>query len=162
VPPISFHFADISTPYGPITPVDEKAGIDFFTLRPRRRPGVWYMPGSKQEMTGRAGRNIAINVDPQPAPAGGVETAMLIEQHDDGLAAFRVRLAPGESATGPTTVGTGGQYYLVMDGALERDGVSLPPNSLLFVEPEEDAPDLLAGSAGADVLVMQFPVKVVP
>ena len=106
VPPISFHFADISTPYGPITPADEQAGIDFFTLRARRRPGIWYMPGSKHEMLGRAGRNIAVNVEPQPLPATGVATDTLIEQHDDGLASFRLRLAPGELADGPTTVGT--------------------------------------------------------
>jgi hypothetical protein len=160
VSPISFHFADLSTPYGPITPTGA-AGIEFFTLRPARRPGTWHMPGSKHEMLGRAGRNVSVGVEAQPLPERGVSSEVLLDPHADGLASFRLRLGPGEEATGPAPAGSGGQYYVVIAGALQHDGQDLPPRSLLFIGPDEAAPTIAAGSEGADVLVLQFPVKTV-
>src|SRR4051794_15384141 len=50
-----FHYTDPSTPYGPI---DSNAdGVEFFTLRPRAETGAYYMPGNREKMTARAGRN---------------------------------------------------------------------------------------------------------
>ncbi|MDX6506831.1 MAG: hypothetical protein QOG06_1475 [Gaiellaceae bacterium] len=158
VPPVSFHFADAYTPYGPIVPADEERGIDFFTLRPKSRPGLWWMPGSKSEMKGRAGRNIAVPVPEQPPLESGSQCETLIERHEDGLAAFRLRLAPGEETTGPATDGSDGQFYLVVGGSLRGEEVEAPRNSLLYVEPDDPAATVTAGDEGADVLVLQYPV----
>ncbi len=55
VRPITFQYADAFTPYGPIIADDR---LSFFTLRNISSGGFWAMPGNKQEMPGRAGRNI--------------------------------------------------------------------------------------------------------
>jgi hypothetical protein len=157
VPPVSFHFADAFTPYGPIVPADEERGIDFFTLRPRTRPGLYWMPGSKDKLEQRAGRNVAAAMPDGPPARGEPRLQALIEPEPDGLAAFACRLEAGERETGPSPAGTGGQFYLVSRGSLQHDGDELPRLSLLFLEPEDRAPTLIAGLEGADVLVMQCP-----
>lgn len=153
-PYISFQYADPSTPYGPIVPGEEEP-LAFFTLRSEKSDGTFFMPGSKEKMDHKAGRNIARQV---PAEAVDNELATLIERHDDGLAAYRVRIKPGEEVEGVTDAGAGGWYYLVMDGSLEGEE-PLPKFSLVWVDPGEPAPALKAGNEGADVLIMQFPVK---
>jgi hypothetical protein len=153
-PYISFQYADPSTPYGPIVPGEEEP-LAFFTLRSEKSDGTFFMPGSKEKMDHKAGRNIACQV-----PAVAVDNALetLIDRHDDGLAAYRVRIAPGGALEGVRDAGAGGWYYLVMDGELEGEE-ALPKFSLLWVGAGEDAPSLKAGDEGADVLIMQFPVK---
>lgn len=56
VRPVTFQYADAFTPYGPIVAADR--GLSFFTLRNISSGGFWAMPGNKQSMPGRAGRNI--------------------------------------------------------------------------------------------------------
>jgi hypothetical protein len=153
-PYISFQYADPSTPYGPIEPGEEEP-LAFFTLRPEKSDGTFFMPGSRQQMTQKAGRNI-IRIVPDEVAENELET--LIERHDDGLAAYRVRIKPGEEVDGVEDAGAGGWYYLVMDGELEGEE-ALPKFSLLWVDSGEKAPALKAGKEGADVLIMQFPVK---
>lgn len=154
-PYISFQYADPSTPYGPIVPGEEEP-LAFFTLRPEKSDGTFFMPGSREKMDHKAGRNIARRV-PAEAALNQVET--LIERHDDGLAAYRVRIAPGEAVDGVADPGSGGWYYLVMDGSLSVEGEPLPGMSLIHVAGDEAPPKLTAGEAGADVLIMQFPRK---
>jgi hypothetical protein len=153
-PYISFQYADPSTPYGPIVPGEDEP-LAFFTLRSEKSDGTFFMPGSKDKMDHKAGRNIALQV---PAEAAENKLATLIERQDDGLAAYRVRIKPGEEVEGVSDDGAGGWYYLVMAGELAGEE-PLPKFSLLWVGPGEAAPALKAGSEGADVLVMQFPVK---
>lgn len=154
-PYISFQYADPSTPYGPIVPGEEEP-LAFFTLRSEKSDGTFFMPGSKEKMDHKAGRNIARQV-PADAPVNEVST--LIERHEDGLAAFRVRISPNEKVSGVADPSSGGWYYLVMDGSLEGESEPLPSMSLLYVGPDEAAPQLAAGESGADVLIMQFPKK---
>ncbi len=157
--PITFHYADAYTPYGPIVAGEE--GISFFTLRPRASGGYFGMPGSRDKMPGKAGRNIARSFAPiEPEGSEQKEPVLretLIEPEPDGLLALRLRLRAGVEATGIDPAGGGGQYYLVAAGSLVRDGQELPRFSLLFVEPGEIAPVLHPGPHGADLLVLQFP-----
>jgi hypothetical protein len=153
-PYISFQYADPSTPYGPIVPGEEEP-LAFFTLRSEKSDGTFFMPGSREKMDHKAGRNIAVHV---PEAAGVNQLETLIERHADGLAAFRVRIAPGASVAGVEDAASGGYYYLVMDGSLQGDE-ELPKFSLLWADAHEAAPRLTAGPEGADVLIMQFPVK---
>src|SRR5262249_47501417 len=123
--------------------------------------GLYWMPGSKSEMDGRAGRNIASKLSEGELPADGSTCEELIERQDDGLAAYAVRIAPGGSAAAPDAARTGGQYHLVTRGTLVIDGREHGVQSLAFVGPDE-ASTLTAGYEGAEVLVMQFPTRIVP
>lgn len=154
-PPVSFQYADAYTPYGPIK--GEEQGFAFFTLRPIASGGFFPMPGSRQEMPGRAGRNVAGHFDrsgPQPAAGECVETPLMGEQAD-GVDARGFRLGAGAAMTGPSS-DAGGQYYLICAGEVEQDSKTLPQWSLIHVAPGEAAPLLTAGPEGADVLVLQF------
>jgi len=156
VKPITFQYADAFTPYGPIVGRDH--GIDFFTLRPVASGGYFPMPGSRQHMPGRAGRNISgvFDIERDPLPAGKVEREPLMEPQVDDVYAEGLRLGPKAVADGVDAT-TGGQYYLVCTGTLEQDGKTLPAKSLIYVEPNETAPRLQAGPEGACVLALRFP-----
>ncbi|MEM9683507.1 MAG: hypothetical protein AAF942_09595 [Pseudomonadota bacterium] len=156
VRPITFQYADAFTPYGPIVGRDD--GINFFTIRAVASGGYFPMPGSKQRMPGRAGRNIAgqFDIERNPLPAGEVAREPLMEQQDDGVFAEGLRLGPDAVAEG-LTASTGCQFYLVCSGTVQQDGKQLGANSLIHVEPEEAAPSLRAGPDGACVLALRFP-----
>jgi hypothetical protein len=115
------------------------------------------MPGSKQFMLKHAGRNIARRLPPTDLLERGAEQEALIERHEDGLAAYRVHVGPGESIPGPNGHGGGGQFYILCDGRLIHEGRELDPFSLAWVGPEEPPPTLAASARGAHVLVVQFP-----
>ena len=154
-PPVTFQYADAYTPYGPI--FGEKEGFAFFTLRQVASGGFFPMPGSREHMPGRAGRNIAGHFDRSgPAPGAGeaVEESLMDDQ-GDGVDARGFRLGAGASAEGPASVG-GGQYYLVCEGEIQLDGKTMPQWSLAHVAADERAPTMQAGPDGADVLVLQF------
>ena len=154
-PPVSFQYADAYTPYGPIK--GEEKGFAFFTLRPIASGGFFAMPGNRDKMPGRAGRNIAGHFDrsaPQPA-AGARTVTRLMDEQDDGVDALGIRLGAGALADGPASDG-GGQYYVVCSGTLSQDGKTLPQWSLIHVPSGEPVPVLKAGPEGADVLVLQF------
>jgi len=152
--PYTFQYADPYTPYGPI--VGNSDGLAFFTLRPEHSTGIFYMPGSRDKMPGKAGRNVA-----HPFGAlGGIDAssrAALIERTDDGLEAARIRLAPGAEGDGLDPALGGGQYTLVVDGSLEVGGKAYGRLSLVWVDAGAATPRFRAGAAGADLLAMQFP-----
>ncbi len=150
--PITFHYADPSTPYGPID--SGPGGVKFFTLRPRGDTNAHWMPGNRELMLSRAGRNIVTQL--VSAPLAPTRTEVLIEPHEDGLASFRLVIAARETATGPEPAGSGGQYYLVAEGSLAGARI-LPRSSLLWVGPSESAPVLTASAEGCQLLVLQFP-----
>jgi hypothetical protein len=162
VPPISFQYADPSTPYGPITPIDEQEGIDFLTLRPVARNGLWWMPGNNHELEGRLRRNRASTVPPDaPLPASGAEREDMIERDDDGLAGYLVRLAPGAEEAMEVPEPSAGQYHLVTRGTIIYEGRELERMALLFLNSGERVA-IKGGPQGGEVLVMQFPSGVEP
>ena len=156
-PPLSIHYSDPSTPYGPICA--GQGGIAWFTLRPRADIGIYYMPGSRTKMTQKAGRSVTVNVPDQSIPNAGARLDILIEPHRDGLAAFRLRLGPGEQGSGPDVGRSGGQFAVIVHGALIHDGHDIPPLSLIWVDGDESPPNLVANRSGADVLFLRFPVE---
>jgi hypothetical protein len=156
VKPITFQYADAFTPYGPIVGRDD--GISFFTLRAVASGGYFAMPGSRQHMPGRAGRNLAaaFDIEREPLPAHEVTREPLMEPEADGVYAEGLRLGAHASTTG-LTPDAGCQYYLVCTGSLIQDDKTLPVMSLIHVAPGDGTPRLQAGPDGANVLVMQFP-----
>ena len=155
VRPITFQYADAFTPYGPIVAADQ--GISFFTLRNISSGGFWAMPGNKQQMPGRAGRNIEGVFDlAQGVPAAGeVVREDLMPHQADGVSAVGLRLGSGAASDGMAHEGKG-QFYLVCAGSLLVDGKVLPERSVVRVEPGDAALRLVAGPEGAQVLALQF------
>jgi hypothetical protein len=114
------------------------------------------MPGNRDQMRRKAGRNIAIEL--QHGDAAGSDREVLIPQDADGLQAIRLAVPAGTTTEGVDPAGSGGQYYLVVAGSLVHDDKDLPMWSLLWVDADEPAPVLHAGDSGVELLVMQFPV----
>ena len=154
VRPVSVHFAGAYTAYGPIHA--GAAGLAYFTLRNGFDPGARYML--------RGENRVALRSVParrhREAVAGPLDlgdSEVLLGPESDGMAAWHYRVAPDQSVLGPATDNGRGQYWLVVEGSVQRDGVALGPLSCAFVYPDE-APFVATGErTGATLLAMQFP-----
>lgn len=159
------HYTDPYTAYGPIVPA-EGATLSYYTLRMQFDPGANYLnlPGARELL--QPSRKRFLLVDPDtvnvatPAALRARSTLAcdtLIEQEDDGVAAYLLRVPPDTAATGPDPAVCGGQYYIVVNGSLRHAGTELPVLSCLFVSGGEPPLELVAGDAGLEALVLQFP-----
>ena len=155
VRPITFQYADAFTPYGPIVANDR--GLSFFTLRNIASGGFWGMPGNKQSMPGRAGRNIegVFDLSTGVPAAGQVIREELMPREADGVAAVGIRLGANAHAEGLPSSGKG-QFYLVCAGTVTTGGKVLNERSVIRVEPDDPTLELVAGPDGAQVLALQF------
>ena len=79
------------------------------------------------------------------------------DQYDDRLGAYLLRAGAGMTVSGPDPRGSGGQYYLVMNGGLTFKGADYPLWSLLFIGPNDEACTFTAGAAGVEVFIGQYP-----
>ena len=164
--PLSVHYADRHTAYGPITAGPQ--GVAYFTLRARNdaRGMFLHKPGAREQLRPSKRRfrlveNIVLAVPPVLMELPASTTENLMPDEEGGLAAYMMRLGAGQSAQGPSPVGSDGQFYLIVSGGLSNSGgdsgVELPVWSMLYAGPDDAAPVLHAGAAGCEVLVMQFP-----
>ncbi len=154
--PVTIHYADGYSPYGPI--VATSKGLSYFTLRLASASGGWRMPGNRHLMPGKAGRTFSTTFDDYakaPARRGQVVCSTLREAAPDGLEVIGIRIGPDTDASGDAPAG--GQYVIVCSGSLRHEGKVLPLNSLLFLATGEPAPGFSAGPAGAVLLVLQYP-----
>jgi hypothetical protein len=95
----------------------------------------------------------------QLARTDRLSCATVIEQTPDGMATWRYRLPPGASFSGPEPHHGGGQVWIVLSGSASAgEAAFLPPNSCVFVAPDDAALTITAGDGGAETLCMQFPV----
>jgi hypothetical protein len=157
VKPLTVHFTGAYTAYGPIR-ADAVEGVHYFTLRNGFDPGARFMtmPENRAALRSQAGRRHREAVaGPLPAAAGSCETVLGPEA--DGMGAWRFKVAPGHTVTGPDPAGGRGQYWLVVSGGMLLDGAAMPPRSCCFVYPDDAPFTALAGPEGLDVLAMQFP-----
>ena len=160
VEPISIHYTDWYTPYGPIVPKADH--LSYFTLRAHENPGMYPMPEERAEKERATGRTVTVATELEPgspvtAGEDGPSLDTVIEPHADGLAAYVARIPAGAALTVPNAAEGRGQYHVVVNGSLVADQAELPPLSLVFVTPDEPAPELRAGAEGAEALVLQFP-----
>jgi hypothetical protein len=155
IDPVSVHYSDAYTAYGPI--VCGAEGLTFFNFRGRCDIGSEYMPESRKGMAIRGGRSLTAHCElglGQPVRTMRMET--LIELADDDLAAYEYLLAPG--ARMPQDIAAGnGRFQLVLDGELETGGETLPRHTVGCVPAGERFSPRRAGEAGAHVLEVQFP-----
>jgi hypothetical protein len=164
---VAVHYTDAWSAYGPIVAAGE--GIAWFTLRNTWDPGARYMPGAREQL--RTARQRSFQHREATAPPMPVAAADLLARTDritclpviaqtaDGMATWRYRLPAGASVSGPDPGEGGGQFWVVLSGsAAPGEAALLPPNSCIFVAPDDGALTLTAGNGGAEALCLQFPV----
>jgi hypothetical protein len=151
VQPVTVHYADAFTPYGPIV-ASEDDGLAFMTLRAQTsNGGAFRMPKSRTQMERRAGRALTAELDPD-API----TGSLFGPESDGVEAKLVAMAPQAVAAANDHVGQD-RFLVVMSGALAGDTGPLGKYSCTFLNSGEPTPSLTAGPNGANVLLLAFP-----
>ena len=117
VTPVTLHYADAYTAYGPIN-VGE-GGLTYFNFRPHGDVSAEYMPESRKKMAIRGGREIvtstrlSLDVD-----VDTLRLETLIDLHDDDLAAYEMVAAPGAKLLDAEAAGSG-RFQLILDGDLE-------------------------------------------
>lgn len=162
----TMHYADHHTGYGPI--LASAQGFSYFTLRPQTDAGAVEIdkPGYREKLKPSKKRhflsNILLSTEPVLKNRSDIVLEPMIadqDKFDDGLAAFMLRAGPGMQASGPDPRGSGGQYYLVLNGGLQYDGGDYPLWSLLFVEPEDAPCSFTAGPQGVEIFVGQYPAR---
>jgi hypothetical protein len=164
---VAVHYTDAWSAYGPIVAADE--GIAWFTLRNAWDSGARYMPGARDQLRAARSHNFRhreATAAPMPV-ASATELAhtdqlscmTVIEPTTDGLATWRYRLPANASVSGPDPRAGGGQFWIVLSGTASAGDTSLlPPNSCVFVAPDDGSLFLTAGEAGAEALCLQFPI----
>ena len=161
------HYTDAWSAYGPIVAADE--GIAWFTLRNAWDSGARYMPTAREQLRAARAQNLQhreATAPPMPVASAAdlartdrLSCATVIAQTPDGMATWRYRLPAGASVSGPDPREGGGQFWIVLSGAASAGGSALlPPNSCVFVAPDDGSLTVTAGVAGAEAMCLQFPV----
>jgi hypothetical protein len=146
---VSVNYTGARTGYGPI--VAGPAGLSYFTLRPAGDPGARYLPAARAGLDG-ATRRFRLT----GATVEGAAPSETLLEEPDGLAAVLARLGPGAALSPIEATRGGGQFLLVVGGALVHEGATLGPWSCLFVGHGAVTP-LAAATSGAVVLALRFP-----
>lgn len=164
VPPVSLHYVDHHTAYGPIVSGD--GGLTIFTIRVHSDPGGIHLhqPGHRERLEPTRKRyllaeNIGLSIEPvlRDREAAQLKPLFPDAECDDGLGAWMLRLGANGSERGPATNGTGGQYLLVLNGSVEHGGREYRPWSLVLSESSDANPLYRAGPDGLEGLVLSFP-----
>lgn len=161
--PLSVHYADHHTGYGPINAGPH--GYSYFTLRAKSDSGAVYLhnPGYREKLKPSRKRHgvasgVTLSTEPVLMDLREVRVEPLMAELDgsDGLGAALIRMGPGMSHAGPDPAATGGQYYLVANGSLELPAGSYSAWSPVFVAASDGPLTLRAGAKGLEVLLLQF------
>ena len=160
--PLSVHYADHHTGYGPINAGPH--GYSYFTLRAKSDPGAHYLhkPGYREALKPSAKRHgvaSGITLSTEPVLMDRRELAvepLIPDLASGGLDASLIRMGPGMSHTGPDPRATGGQYYLVLNGSLEFDMKNYSKWSTVFLTGEDSPLAFKSGPKGLEALLLQF------
>ena len=166
--PVSLHYAERKTGYGPITASGE--GLGYLTLRPRSAFGAMVLPESRSlQRPGELRRQLTVDLGPctdalqdeaQPQHREVIATT------DDGLGAY-ARWLPANAldqvdglVDEPVLRGvTQDRYVVVLTGSVTIEGDELVPWSCVFAAAGERLPAMRAGAGGAQLLHLQFPAS---
>jgi hypothetical protein len=158
VRPVTVHYAGAHTGYGPITAGPE--GLWYLTLRPMMDSGALFLPDARPQMLRSVPKRHLLGgpVDVSGAcEDSAVSVDAVIAPQPDGIAAWRLRIPPSQSACAPPHPGGLGRFYLVLAGALQHGGALLPRLASLFVSRDDEPFRLETGARAAQLLVVQFP-----
>src|SRR5262245_19647954 len=163
---LAVRYADHYTGYGPINAGPQ--GYSYFTLRARSDPGAHYLnrPGYREALKPSRKRHgvaadITLSTEPVLMDLREAKDEPLMQDLDgsDGLGASMIRMGPGLSRTGPDPRATGGQYYLVLNGAMEIEAGKYAALSTVFVSRDEGPLSFRAGPKGLEALLLSFPKR---
>jgi len=163
---VAVHYTDAWSAYGPIVAADE--GIAWFTLRNAWDSGARYMPAARAQLREARTRSLhhrEATAPPMPVASAAelsrtdrVSCLTVLETTADGMATWRYRVPAGGSINGRDPREGGGQFWIVLSGSVKAGGSDpLPPNSCIFVAPDDGCLPLTAGSPGTELLCVQFP-----
>ena len=159
---IAVHYTNAHSPYGPI--VAGEQGVHYFTLRNSYDRTARYMPESRSDLRQAPRIFREATVAPQPPldhaalANSSLSQTEAIAPQPDGLGAWRYRVPAGERISGPDPRTGAGQHWLVLSGDLAVENApALPRSSLVFVSPDETPFEAVAGTAGLEILCMQYP-----
>jgi hypothetical protein len=160
VGPLLIHYAGAYTGYGPI--ICGAEGIQYLTLRAHHDPGANFMPESREQL--RRGPKSHFSSEPiQRLSAEAlrelkeVSCEELLPLEASGLAVVHYRLPPGAQSAGLAPATGAGQYWVVVSGSLLHEAQVLQPPESVFLSSDETDCMMIAGAAGAEVLLLQFP-----
>jgi hypothetical protein len=161
---VAVHYADHYTGYGPI--VAGPGGFSYFTLRAQTDTGAVYLhnDGFREKLKPSRKRHhtvtsVGLSIEPVLATRETVSIEPLFEADTDGLACFMLRVGAGKETVCPDPKGSGGQYIFIVNGDLVLGEQSYPPYSMVWVAADDGALAFKAGPSGAEVLVLQYPVR---
>lgn len=151
------HFSRAYTPYGPINFGAD--GLGFLTLRARKDPGAQYLPAMRDKLVAIPRRKPwQITEAPDFARAGDVSLRPFTQIKDErGLAAYSLCMKPHATITLPDPAHSGGQNIIVTKGSLAYQGREYKAVTIAFVKPREGAWQIIAGPAGLEALVLNYP-----
>jgi len=162
--PVTIHYADAFTGYGPITAGPR--GYSYFTLRARKDPGPVYLhdPDFRQKLRPSRKRHFTVDVELSTEPVlmhcGQATLRNLTPEPadgPDGPSAWLARAGSDMTVQGPDPQGGGGQFCLVLSGSLRApDGRLLPEWSLVHLLPGDGPLALNAGPQGLEALVLHY------
>ena len=161
VGPLTVHYASPHSAYGPLDASD--AGLSYLTMRLVGDQGAWYLPEARPKLQLRIKKQQAHGAPATQGSAAQLRALdrtveeVLIEPHESGLAAWIMRLPPSQTAPAPPRhANAGGRFYVVTQGSLRTATDELAGLATLSVTGDETF-DLASGTAGLEVLVLQFP-----
>ncbi len=159
VAPITVHYAGAYTGYGPISAGDE--GLWYLTLRPMMDNGPLYVHESRDKLKPGPKKHYqspALDAMPQDDLAKLAQPEVqTINADPQGPTVEVVRVPPQQrqTVTGPDR--GGGQFFFVTGGSLLSNGVEYPKWSCLWAASIDAAFEVVAGTAGVEVLLLEFP-----
>lgn len=157
IAPYTVHYSNPYTGYGPIVAGSE--GISYVTLRrvADMHP-PFYLPDAKVHL--KPGERLNLSSERfVPGEPGKLELAAcepVITPRPDGVGAWLLRVPAHSVAAAPGEGNGGGQFRLVIAGAMKTEGELLPRLGCAFTGPDESGREIAAGPEGVEVLVMQF------
>ena len=156
--PLTVQYANGHTPYGPIEAGNN--GVRYFTLRQYWDPGAKYMPKSRKQLRkGNQRTRLKAGIPVLGASEQtGVSKEIIFPKEYDGLAAELYRVGAETQFDVWIDPTCGGQYLVVVSGELTFDGRVFDLWSTIFVTPDEASSQLVSGSRGATLLILQFPI----
>ena len=165
VSPLCIHYASPQSGYGPLTA--GASGISYLTLRANSDVGAWYLPESRERMDRglkkqqKQGKPETLMSEAEIRELVAPAVDELIAPQESGLAAHIVRMPPHSVVPTPSSGRNGGRFYVVTKGSLIVADANLAGLATVFVSHDETL-DIRSGSAGIEVLVLQFPEEARP
>jgi hypothetical protein len=154
------HYTDAYSTYGPFA-AGRDDSLTYATIRAQSTNFGGVMPGAREDLLYRGRRNVSVDVsnasEGDLAEAGDIHMDSVIDEEQDGLQAFLLRLGAGAQFDSSAPATTSGRSYCVVAGALRVGDRAFEPRSLGWSEVGLPSLCLTGGPKGASVLVMDFP-----